>query len=603
MKVPNLQKWKLASQLEGLLFFAQCLDELLFHHTIDTYKAPALNTHSNAFELEFLASEYLRGLVRTNTLDSVIEELEWNFHNDPVVKATSIQVLRALLAKLKSLRDKPTQMDPVASALAAEVGRTYWPTLRTMIPIAIGDPKNKDEILALAISFVVELELRGFSREYIYYVTQRFFFDPAAEPKEINAGAQIDQFLDMFDVKSSKWTIIFRATETFSPLKDLAKEYGIEISHKQSAGPKTTLWSKRFLGRSSQYPLYLTARAVEAREPHTAKRQGEMAIELLADLASFHNHVAQLNWFESCLVAPESGSSSVLLKPPPGAMRCGAQTRRAEKASGVSAGYEALTGGHLSPSSVEAVARALEYHRAALDSKTAENQLLDLWAALEVVLPAERMEGPRIDRYVGHVLPFLTLIQAEKIFRDLAQNLNFAGPAAKGIVDSVGNEEDFFAKTTALIVASDLTDRRKELYSKLDANPLLRQRCFRCHEMFKSSNHCLSALQNHRNRVRWHIYRIYNSRNQIIHSARSLPYVDTLVENLHAYVDGLILAIWEVTKRSPTTLNVSSALEIMAASEKSHFDHLAKQDVECTSANFLSIVFGNDNPLGPHVRQ
>jgi hypothetical protein len=115
--------------------------------------------------------------------------------------------------------------------------------------------------------------------------------------------------------------------------------------------------------------------------------------------------------------------------------------------------------------------------------------------------------------------------------------------------------------------------------------------------MFKSSSRCLETLQHHRNRVRWHIYRIYNSRNQIIHSAQSLPYLDTLVENVHAYVDGLILAIWQVTKRSPVTLTVSSALEIMAASEKSHFDHLAKSDVECTSTNFRSIVFGNENPL------
>jgi len=32
-------------RLDGLLYFSQRLDEMLFHYTVDLYKAPVLNTH------------------------------------------------------------------------------------------------------------------------------------------------------------------------------------------------------------------------------------------------------------------------------------------------------------------------------------------------------------------------------------------------------------------------------------------------------------------------------------------------------------------------------------------------------------------------------
>ena len=58
MKRPRLYKWVLQDNTRGLLFFAQALEELLFHHTVDSFKTPALNTHLNAYELHFLAVEF-----------------------------------------------------------------------------------------------------------------------------------------------------------------------------------------------------------------------------------------------------------------------------------------------------------------------------------------------------------------------------------------------------------------------------------------------------------------------------------------------------------------------------------------------------------------
>lgn len=51
MRQNNITKWKYDSSLNCPLFFAQRLDELLFHHTTDTYRYPSLS-------LRGLAAEY-----------------------------------------------------------------------------------------------------------------------------------------------------------------------------------------------------------------------------------------------------------------------------------------------------------------------------------------------------------------------------------------------------------------------------------------------------------------------------------------------------------------------------------------------------------------
>lgn len=39
----NLKNWSNVSSMQGMLFFVQRMDELLFHYSMDTYKAQTLN--------------------------------------------------------------------------------------------------------------------------------------------------------------------------------------------------------------------------------------------------------------------------------------------------------------------------------------------------------------------------------------------------------------------------------------------------------------------------------------------------------------------------------------------------------------------------------
>ncbi|MCM1234233.1 MAG: hypothetical protein NC489_29360 [Ruminococcus flavefaciens] len=56
----GLKNWKDISSMQGMLFFVQRMDELLFHYSMDTYKAPTLN-------VKLLLKEYLE------TIESIKE--------------------------------------------------------------------------------------------------------------------------------------------------------------------------------------------------------------------------------------------------------------------------------------------------------------------------------------------------------------------------------------------------------------------------------------------------------------------------------------------------------------------------------------------------
>jgi hypothetical protein len=75
MKAPDPKKWELTAEMEGVLFFAQLIDELLFDYIIGTYKIPALDSPTLALELLKSIEEYELGFLRQGAIKPIIAEL------------------------------------------------------------------------------------------------------------------------------------------------------------------------------------------------------------------------------------------------------------------------------------------------------------------------------------------------------------------------------------------------------------------------------------------------------------------------------------------------------------------------------------------------
>jgi hypothetical protein len=82
MKFAPLDNWEYSQPLEGLLFFVQRLDEMLFDYTLDSYNPPALNVPFLCIESLKTIDDIEEGVIDQNNLKHLLEELQWSLEND-----------------------------------------------------------------------------------------------------------------------------------------------------------------------------------------------------------------------------------------------------------------------------------------------------------------------------------------------------------------------------------------------------------------------------------------------------------------------------------------------------------------------------------------
>lgn len=86
MRQNNLSMWKYDSSLNCLLFFAQRMDELLFHHSTDTYRYSALSIRGLAGEYCSVYKDIQNGVLNKKNLSHIIDELVDRLKTDNIAK-------------------------------------------------------------------------------------------------------------------------------------------------------------------------------------------------------------------------------------------------------------------------------------------------------------------------------------------------------------------------------------------------------------------------------------------------------------------------------------------------------------------------------------
>jgi hypothetical protein len=600
VRIPNLNKWQDAHRLSGLLFFAQAVEEMLFHYTVDSFKATALNVHTLALDLRVLSNDFIAERIKSGTILHVIEELSDRMKSDPAICATMPDTSKVYLEKLKTEQSNGKELRAIANTLLMELETYYWQEIRDKIRETIAEPKQKERLIRLANDFITEAEHNGFSRSYIHSITQRFFFHENHPPDKINSLEQINDFLALFGKGLLKWKVIFRGSRTFARLAPHSENFGVKLFDNRPDGLPYVHTARRLLANSLIYPMYIVVDNIQAKDPYSARQRAERRIDVLSDVFSFHAHKERLQWGKLCLVIDDDANQGLVLPPPPNPTKLNVQRTWAVNSNEIVKTIEILIRGeHFLESSRRKFLNALDYHRAAIEATTTEHQLLSLWAILEGFLPVPTKDDARITHYVEALLPSLTLSYPEKIFRYLADSLYYGGKNVKELVQAIPIDGDYFTKATGLIVSSDLKAERLNLYSSLEHHPLLKYRCYICHEQYGSNKKIIHTINAHRKRVDWHIQRIYSTRNRIIHSAEGVPYLSTLVENLHAYIDILLTTTVKASIRAKRKISIETALEFLSIHERSYLRMLEGDEIDCTSANFKDLLFGSSNPISP----
>ena len=142
MRQNNITKWKYDSSLNCLLFFAQRLDELLFHHTTDTYRYPSLSLRGLAAEYCSVYSDVRTGTVNKKNLEHIIEELSGRLDHDDIAKNILTEEFSSRFIKSHKSWDIKTQFENAFFRHDPNQMRTYGQVIDAQNQITTISPKK-----------------------------------------------------------------------------------------------------------------------------------------------------------------------------------------------------------------------------------------------------------------------------------------------------------------------------------------------------------------------------------------------------------------------------------------------------------------------------
>lgn len=546
MKKRDISHWTKNQYFEGLLLFAQALEEGAFHYSYESYKLPALNSHYLCYDITFTARDIDRKMLMDGNFIPLAEEFEQMIKDDIFVKTNIDDKGTVLYSKDKNgdfydlstgdLKSKINNYPEIAKYLIdiCETNNTY---LSSLLELLINNifcetfsQDNRNAIYVISRMLITDLVNGGYSKEYLYSTIENFFYN-ISNPIECNPDTVV-AFFNCFTFEKLEYEAVFginiKAARFFGRLEN------IEV---REATPE----EKRQLNlqKSTDKVIVIPGKDVDVYSAF------ESAVQCIETFLSFH----RINQHDSKMFI--TSKAVVYLKDDKGDLKENTTIRTSInplKKKGNSSDLHALFGDITLSNKIEIPSpfyRAMALHSGAIDSKDISNQLLNLWTVVEVLIDTKRDNEDKINTIctvLGAVLNRCYMYSnIEQLYHDIkvCSSRNVDEIISK--IEPSCSDLDKVERLALLLALDTYSLERNELSESLADNPLLiyRVKQFSDHILCDSQS-IYKYLKRHEKRIKWHIMRIYRNRNMIVHNGWSMPYRDIIIENLHYYVDVLI---------------------------------------------------------------
>ena len=572
MRLRNLSRWKICKATEGLLFFAQRADELLFDFTLDTYKPPALNAPYLCKEAIDLVSEIDRGAIHKKNLEPVLEELIWSVRNDDVAK----KLLNADITYY-TLCNAETHIGTTRLRLEA-LERTinpmrYFIALLNELDDAVKNC-HKEKIYATATSLITTLINMGVSKQYLFEVTHEYFFSPGHG--EIDGSEHLAGYIKAISSTPSRYSVYFITSSLVKEVAGSVNAFRLKVMDDVP---------DNHVGFPEEGPLkdeiVVKVEDVDAWDPYSAREEAYRRLDGLRDLFTLFYHRSRIAWRPSALVVCEDEPVKVVVaKAPRGPMER-AFDPRVGKASKQLNWLLLNSSVRRDRHSFNRFNRVADLHGICVSHRAPDNQLVSLWTGIETLVPGNN-EKSKIDNAISLALPIILNSYVRKILQTLLEDLTrWDQWRTKKILKKVNSEKGLAAlDRLAILIASRKCDElRRDLYDRLGDFHLLRYRCFRLAERFSSAKNVLDMLDRHHTRVAWQIRRLYRARNLIVHTSNNPSFLDTLIENGHDYLDCMLFNLMWLSCDEFRISTIEQAFELAAI-----FYRKYRTDIESTDS-------------------
>ena len=578
MRFRNLARWNSDSSLDGLKFFAQRLDELLFDYTLDSYKPSALNACFLTKEALTLISDIENGSIEYPTLAHVLDELVWSVQNDKVAKSlldtdigyytaianeTELSALKLRLEVLDRTLNPSRYIRAVYDALEEKIGAI-----------------EKKAIDTLARTLITTLINSKISKQHLYNsVLQNFFLEGPA----ISDLSGLRPFLDSLIPTVHRFDVLLLTSKNIKSVASSIQAFQLKMPEELSE--KLRVVSQQHSFEPTEDETYVQANGIRAHDVYSARQHAIRNLDNLSDLLSLFQHRSRITWRHETVVVQNCCSEEVRwVTPPKGPMEKASDLRPEKAAKELNVFLKSFSAKGMSFRKFNRVA---DIHGICINHDIIENQLVNLWTALETLAPSHS-GGSKISNVTTSTLPFLLHTYIDRLVQQLAYDLlTWDKWRAKKLLHKVlcDPKTSLKGKCLRLLCLSENEALRDQLYEQLKDFHLLRHRVFQLSEKLSDREKIQLLIEEHEKKVTWQIRRIYRARNLIVHSGRNPPpYIDTLVENGHAYLDLIVFEVMKISCGDYSASTLEQVFEIGKIQYQAFTRQLA-EDKPLSSAN------------------
>jgi hypothetical protein len=391
----------------------------------------------------------------------------------------------------------------------------------------ISDPpqQNNNEIYKLVMALGVILKTEGYSISAL-----RDSFNILIDSTTPNFIDRFENLISAFSSVEQEYECSFHVIVTREDIN--LEKYGI-IFHDTLPDGDLSEVEKQFFGQDGD-PSRISIR-IKALDPYSARAIAEHSLENLFAAYNFYQPNRHPRFkHKFALVASETNDQFYLEKDD-----SRLEYIRDSKKPGKSISSLMNLAGQLPQETSDKLTASLQYHRLAMIANTDEARLVNLWIALESLIQED--SGSIIENickyapisigleYVLQTIKNLT-ISMRKIWRyskkdELLKQLKYSDKYRLHQVD-------------LLEVLLDDPESQKAKYFAAIVSPslLLRYRFYSLREnMFRSPKTLSKKLKRHMKNIEWQLYRLYRSRNYIMHVGACPPRIRQLIQHLHSY--------------------------------------------------------------------
>jgi hypothetical protein len=601
LKFKPIKRWKLTPALDGLLFFAQRLDELLWDFSLDTHKPPALNAPFLCNEALDLIKDIEAELIDPQNLKPVLDELVWSVQHDPIAKGLLDLPIEHYVLQADGV--KATDQKLRLEVLGRTLERFRY--LNASFDAACGHVERceKKHLDRMARTIVTTLVNMGVSKRILHHKTNEFFFSPIGP--EISSTAVLKDFLKSIYPVTHDFKVYFIVSNLISTVGESVAQFGIKLL---PGLPKAIAESKAAIGfECGEEEVFVEVTRIRGSDIYSAHEKAASKLDNLSDLFTLFYHQRKIEWQsravieQCCLEEP----TLIALSGGPMEKAFDLQPEKASKELNRLLRNFAAKG-----TSFDKFNRVADLHGICVSSDVVDNQLVNLWTALETLVPTHTGSS-KIIKVSDAMVPFLMTSYIKRLVQRFHHDLVVWNRwKTKDILSKVGGfkKPETLLRTLALLSMAEHAALRAELYAKLKDFHLLRFRAFQLAEILSSPEKVKEALKVHEVKLRWQIRRIYRTRNLIVHSGRKPTYIHTLIENGHDYLDQILFDVMKLSCGEYRASSLEQAFELAKVRHQRFNAHLEAVTVfdatNClflcqdwdTLTDFVNEVWGEEGP-------